>query len=105
MKVNVTFHNQNTEFTAEFDGGRRFDMTLMEFLAIAGALEQYKRNMEGDFSGKSSLDNVDGLTVVRDNRMKCQKWWAFWFGFFNAFRKTTNDELIEYVNNKCKESK
>ena len=53
----------NTEFTAIINEERQITMTLLEFIAIAGALERTKQEMMDEEPSKLIIEEIDGIEV------------------------------------------
>lgn len=70
--VNVRMVDDNTAFIARFDDDRSIKLTMLELLAIIGALENIKKEMMLDDGQEieegSVLDSIEGITLT--NKLK-----------------------------------
>lgn len=67
VDVNVRMVDDNTAFIARFDDERSIKLTIMELLAIIGALENIKKDMMlengQEIEDGSVLDSIEGIKL------------------------------------------
>lgn len=70
--VNVRMVDDNTAFIARFDDDRSIKLTMLELLAIIGALENIKKEMMLDDGQEieegSVLDSIEGITLTNKSK-------------------------------------